>query len=61
MEVSISLESLRADVSYALRQKHYTDTVRILVNALEETALDLEEGEGFGNMDDSMSDWRYQF
>ena len=35
IKIDIKLEPLRADISYSLRQKHYTEAVRALVNALD--------------------------
>ena len=46
IKIDIKLEPLRADISYSLRQKHYTEAVRALVNALDQASIDLEEGDG---------------
>lgn len=35
IKIDVKLEPLRADISYSLRQKHYTEAVRALVNALD--------------------------
>ena len=46
MQVDVELESLRADISYKLRQKHYTDAVRALINMLDQASIELEDGDG---------------
>ena len=62
MQIDVKLEGLRADISYSLRQKHYTDAVRALVTALDQATIDLEDGDGKTLADKiGMSEFRNQF
>ena len=45
-ELEIDLGGLRGDISYAMRQKHYTETVRALAVALDNATEELEQLDG---------------
>jgi len=46
LQVDVQLESLRADISYNLRQRHYTEAVRALNNTLDQASIEMEERDG---------------
>ena len=41
-KLDMELDPVRAETSYQLRQKQYTDTVKQLINALDNASADLE-------------------
>ena len=60
IEVDVELDGIRADVSHTLRQKHYTDTVRLLINSLDEAAFVLESNDPLSKGEPGMSEFRHQ-
>jgi len=59
VELSVKLDGLRADISHQLRQRHYTEAVRALIDALDQATIELEDRDGASFADKSgMSDFR---
>ena len=65
----MELDPVRAETSYQMRQKHYTDTVKQLVNALDDATVGLENADeqslGAGFMDELKhtlggDDWQHE-
>ena len=62
MEIEVKLEGLRRDISYSLRQRHYTEAVKTLVDALDKASAELEGSDGAKMADKSgYSDFKHRF
>ena len=53
IELEIDLGGLRGDISYTMRQKHYTETVKALAVALDDATEELEQLDGRRVAEDS--------
>ena len=65
----MELDPIRADTSYQMRQKHYTDTVKQLVSALDDATIGVENDDdrslGAGYIDEIKhslggDDWQHE-